>query len=326
MASDLLPRGRGGDALAYGALLDVLDGVRHVDDALDVDAGRDDVVGLEFAGAHKVLDLGHRHLAGGRHHRIEVARGLAVHEVAFVVAHPGVYDRQVGDDAALHNVALAVEVALFFALGDVGAGAGAGEEGGDARAAGADALGQRALRVELDLQFAGEILLGEQLVLAHVRGDHLLDLLALEQQPETGAIDAGIVRHHGQVLDPGIADRLDQRLGDTAKAEAPAADQHAVLEHAGERRLGVGINFLHAAIPPRSQKATRRARLRALSRKNISAARMQAYFGGAAAGGVTSVTGLAGLTGATGADDGGGAEGAATGVPASRVGSGRPCG
>ncbi len=41
---------------------------------------------------------------------------------------------------------------------------------------------QRALRIELDFQFAAEILLGEQLVLPDVRGDHLLDLLGLEQQ------------------------------------------------------------------------------------------------------------------------------------------------
>ncbi len=130
------------------------------------------------------------------------------------------HDRQVGDDAALHDVALAVEFALFLALGDVGAGAGAGEEGRDAGAAGADALGQRALRVELDFQFAAEILLGEKLVLAHIGRDHLLDLLGLQQQAEAGAVDAGIVRHDRQIRHAGIPDRLDQRLRDAAQAEA----------------------------------------------------------------------------------------------------------
>ena len=102
-------------------------------------------------------------LAGGRHHRIEVARGLAVDEIALGVALPGIDDREVGDEAALHDVALAVELALLLALGDHGAGAGRGEEGRNAGAAGADALGQRALRVELDLELAGEVLLGELL-------------------------------------------------------------------------------------------------------------------------------------------------------------------
>ena len=141
-----------------------------------IDARRDDVVGIDLARLDQVLDLGDRDLAGGRHHRIEVARGLAVDEVALGVALPGVHDREVGDEAALHDVVLAVELALLLALGDHGADAGLGEEGRDAGAAGADALGQRALRVELDLELAGEKLLREHLVLADVGRDHLLDL------------------------------------------------------------------------------------------------------------------------------------------------------
>ena len=205
--------------------------------------------GLMSPGSHQMFDLGNRHPAGGCHHRIEVSRGLPVDEIAFGVAHPGVHDGEVGDDAALHDVLLAVELALFLALGDVGAGAGAGEEGRDARAAGADAFGERALRIEFDLEFAREILLGEQLVLAHVGRDHLLDLLGLQQQAEPRAVDACIVGDDGEVLHPGIADRRNQHLGDAAKAEAAGTDQHAVLEHARERRLGVGIDLLHERKP-----------------------------------------------------------------------------
>ena len=115
---------------------------------------------------------------------IKIARGLAVDEVALGIALPGMHEREVGDEAGLHDVALAVEGALFLALGDVGADAGLGEEGRNAGAARAHALGQRALRVELDLQLAGEELLREQLVLAHIGRDHLLDLARLEQQAE----------------------------------------------------------------------------------------------------------------------------------------------
>src|SRR4029077_14825429 len=105
---------------------------------------------------------------------------------------------------ALHHVAFAVELALLLALGDLRAGAGAGEEGRDAGAAGADALGERALRIELDLELAGEILLREGLVLPDIGRDHLLDLLGVEEEPEPDAVDAAVVRHHGQVLHAGV--------------------------------------------------------------------------------------------------------------------------
>ena len=51
----------------------------------------------------------------------------------------------VGEQAALHDVGLAVELAHLLALGDQRADAGLGVEGRDAGAAGADALGERAL-------------------------------------------------------------------------------------------------------------------------------------------------------------------------------------
>jgi hypothetical protein len=54
------------------------------------------------------------------------------------------------------------------ALGDLGADAGRGEEGRDPAAAGAQPLGQGALRGQLDLQLAGQVLAGELLVLADV--------------------------------------------------------------------------------------------------------------------------------------------------------------
>ena len=138
-------------------------------------------VGIEFAGFDEMFDLGDGHLGGGRHVRIEVARRLAIDEIAFGVALPGVDDGDVGEEAVLHHVWLAVEIADFLALGDDGADAGAGEEGRDAGAAGANALGQRALRIELELQLAGQIKLGEQLVFADVGRNHLLDLARLQQ-------------------------------------------------------------------------------------------------------------------------------------------------
>jgi hypothetical protein len=52
---------------------------------------------------------------------------------------------EVGVPGGLEDVRDAVEVAELFALGDGGAGADGGVEGGDAGAGAADALGERAL-------------------------------------------------------------------------------------------------------------------------------------------------------------------------------------
>jgi hypothetical protein len=63
---------------------------------------------------------------------------------------------------------VAIELTRLLAFGDQGAHTGAREEGRDAGAAGAQFLGQRALRRELELQLAGQVLAFELLVLADV--------------------------------------------------------------------------------------------------------------------------------------------------------------
>src|SRR3954452_21053082 len=131
------------------ALLDSFLKVQAVHDALYEDSRRVDVIGIDVAGLDEMLDLGNRHSRRRRHDRVEVARRLAIDEITLGVALPGMDDGEVGENAALHDVALAVELALLLALGDERADAGLGEEGGNAGAAGTDALGQRALRVEL---------------------------------------------------------------------------------------------------------------------------------------------------------------------------------
>ena len=148
---------------------------------------------IERAGRHDLLDFGHRHLAGGRHVRVEVARRAPVDEIAGGVGLPGLDDRDIGPEPGLANIELPLEFLDRLALGDDGADAGLGVEGGDAGAAGTDALGQRALRVELKLKLAAEILLLEQLVLADIGRDHLPDLPGLQQHPQAEAVGAGIV-------------------------------------------------------------------------------------------------------------------------------------
>ena len=139
------------DRAPRGPLLDQFDVIGHVDDALHIDARGVDIVGVDLARLHQVLDLGDRDLAGGRHHGVKIARGLAKDEIALGIALPCMDQGDIGNHAGFHDIGLAIEDALFLTFGDHGAHAGFGEEGGDAGAAGADALGQRALGGKLDL-------------------------------------------------------------------------------------------------------------------------------------------------------------------------------
>jgi hypothetical protein len=129
----------------------------------------------------------------------------------------------------------------------IGADARLGEEGGDARPAGADALGQRPLRVEFQLELAGQVELGEQLVLADVGRDHLPHLARLQEKPEARSVHAGVVGDEGEVLRARVADGADQRVGNAAQPEAAGHDRHPVLDEAGQRRPCVRINLVHPA-------------------------------------------------------------------------------
>ena len=146
----------------------------------------------------------------------------------------------------------------LLALGDLRAGAGRGVEAGNAGAAGADALGQRALRVELDLQLAGQVLLREGGVLADIGADHLAHLPRLQQHAEADIVDARVVGDDGEVLHAAVADRLDQRGGNAAQAEAAGHDRHAVAQQPGQRRLCVRIDLVdrHRARLLRAHRAT----------------------------------------------------------------------
>src|SRR5690606_14562616 len=130
---------------------------RHFYDVLDEQARRDDGFGVDLA---QLDDLVHRcdgALGGGGHDGAEVAGCFAVQEVAPAVAGFGLDKGEVGEDGVLEHVVAAVDLAHFFALGQFGAVAGRGEEGAYARAGGADALGQVALRHKLEFDLAGMV-------------------------------------------------------------------------------------------------------------------------------------------------------------------------
>ncbi len=99
-------------------------------------------------------------------------------------------------------------------------------------------------------EFARQVLAFELLVLANVAGHHLFDLPGAQQLADPLAINPGVVRNKGQILDPRIADRIEQPFRQPAQAKPAARDQHAVLQQAIKRTGGIGINLLsHCSSP-----------------------------------------------------------------------------
>src|SRR3546814_14917647 len=69
-------------------------------------------------------------------------------------------------------------------------------------------------------------------------------LFRSEQLAQPLAVDAGVVARDGEVLDPRIADRVDQPLGNAAQAETARADLHPVEEEAVAGCGCVGVSLV----------------------------------------------------------------------------------
>src|SRR3546814_8190265 len=93
-------------ARAHGAEFDLLVIGRAENQALHIDSGEVDRVGVEAADGDDFLDLGDADLCRGRHRLVEVARGLAEDEVAALVGLPPLDEREVGEDAAFEEIIL----------------------------------------------------------------------------------------------------------------------------------------------------------------------------------------------------------------------------
>ncbi len=206
-----------------------------------------DVVRIELPGLDELLDLRDGHLAAGRDHRVEVARRLPVDQVPRRVALPRLDDRYVGANSFLEHVLPAVERPRLLVLGERRTGGRARVEAGDSRSAGAQLLGERALRRELQFQLAREHLPLELPVLAHVGGDHLAHLAAREQQAHAEIVDARVVADDREPPDAAVDERLDQILRDAAQPESAGRDRHVVAQQALQRFLRIRVDLLHGS-------------------------------------------------------------------------------
>ena len=108
----------------------------------------------------------------------------------------------------------------LLAFGDQRAGAGRREETADACAAGAHALGERALRHQLDFDLLLQELPLEFLVLADVGRDHLPHLPRAQQRTDAEVVDTGIVADDRQVRRAAAMQRRDQMFAECRTARS----------------------------------------------------------------------------------------------------------
>src|SRR6202521_25762 len=112
------------------------------------------LIGVELAKFDEFFDFGDDVVGGGGHHWIEVARGLAIDEIAPAVALPGFDEGEIATQCSFKDVLTPAEFAGFLAFGNHGAVAGGCVKRWNTRSPGADALREGALRVQFDLHFA----------------------------------------------------------------------------------------------------------------------------------------------------------------------------
>src|ERR1051325_4805059 len=206
--------------LPNGAPFDALVVVRALEDVRDEDAGRDDRIRIQLTWLDDLFHLREGDLAGGGHHRVEVPRGLPVDEVPFRVGLVALDEREVGMQRRLEEVVAPVDDTRLLPLADHRPVAGRGEEAADARAGRANPLRERALRHERVLDFAGNRLPLELLVLADVAADEVRDLLRPPQNADAEVVHARVVADDCQVARSARVKRPDQIFRKAAQAEA----------------------------------------------------------------------------------------------------------
>ena len=117
---------------------------------------------------------------------------------------------------------------MLFAIGNHRAYASFGIEPRNACTAGAAALCERTLRIELKLKLAIKILALKLFVLAYIGGNHLLDLTVLKQEPKAEPVYASIVGNDGQVLHARLANGFDKKFWNAAQTKSAGHNSHPI--------------------------------------------------------------------------------------------------
>ncbi len=225
------------------------------------DARGNDVLGIEIAEIDDLAHLRNGAFCGRGHDRPEIARGLAVDEITPAIAAQCLDEGEVGTNREFEHVVPAFDAPRLLAFGERRAVTGRRIERADPGTCGVDALGQVALRYQLELELARSIQPVEhpRVGLAGKRADDLLHPPRLEQRRQPCLAVARVVADDRQVASPLRDQRIDQLGGHPGSAEA--ADHHRrAIADVGDRFGGGGDNLVDHGILRRS--ATSLTRLR----------------------------------------------------------------
>ena len=161
----------------------------------------------------------------GRHrdHRIEIARGQRVAQIAEIIGEECLHQREVGAERDFEQIALAVHLDALLAGLDRRADAGLRQNAAEPVSAGADAFDERTLRHQLDLQLAGQHLPLRFGIEANVAHDRLAHQLGRDQLADARGRHRGIVGDHRQIALVLPHDFVDDALG--------RADGHEAADH-----------------------------------------------------------------------------------------------
>jgi hypothetical protein len=213
-----------------GALLDALFVVAALENALNEDSGRVDFVGGQFSGLHEVLDFGDRDFASGGHHRIEVAGSAFKYEVAHGIAFPSFDDGKIRSEPMFQEIIFAVKFPNFLAISDFRAIACGRVKRGNARATCPYALCERALRNQIDFQFAREQLPFKFGIFPYIAADHLFNLPRFEHQSDPKIIDTRIVGDASEAFGTLFDQCCDAIFWNSAQPKSAKHEGHAVLD------------------------------------------------------------------------------------------------
>src|SRR5688572_1681691 len=124
---------------------------RCLDDALYKNPRRHDTLRVELTRLDNLLHLGDRYLRGSRHRLVEIAPRLPVRQIPQPVGLVAADEGEISCQCALHQIPPALELARFLSLRHHCPHARRRVKRRDAGAAGTDALRQRALGHQLQL-------------------------------------------------------------------------------------------------------------------------------------------------------------------------------
>src|SRR5450631_1011176 len=163
------------------------------DNSVYIDTWSHNFIRIQLTWLNEFFNLGNRQIRGCGHCRIEIASCFPVDKIAMTVCFPGLDKRDVRTQSELHQVGLSGEFPNFLAFSDNGADAGRHIECRNPSTAGANPLGERALRNQSKVQLAGDYKLFEHTVFAYIASDMRGNHSSLKHQAHSESIDAHVI-------------------------------------------------------------------------------------------------------------------------------------